>query len=164
MSQLCLHQLLVQPKAGPLWVGFCPLAAGLLARPTRNAPLMKSERFLCHATGRWVQGSARLEKVERNQSSDVHNTLVVNSSRPPALGVWLCVPLPACPRKNQQLGPQRVNTKQVRNKKHHANPPLQKIELQTCVAIHISTLKTISGQHTFFGRNRRCTNQRCKVV
>ena len=111
---------------------------------------MKSERFLCHATGRWVQGSACLQKVERNQSSDVHNTLVVNSSRPPALGVWLCVPLPACPRKHQQLGPRRVNTKQVRNKKHHANPPLLKLELQACVIIHMSTLKTISGQHTCF--------------
>ena len=38
-----------------------------------------------------MQGWARLEKDERNQSSDVHNTMVVNSSRPSALwGLVVC--------------------------------------------------------------------------
>ena len=43
--------------------------------------------------------------------------------------------------KNQQLGPRRVITEQVRNKKHHANPPLQEIELETCVSFRMSTLE-----------------------
>jgi len=79
-----------------LRAGFCTLAAGLVACPTRNAPLMKSERFLCHATGLWVRGSARLEKIDRNQPSDVHNTMVANSSRPPAL--WCLVVCPSACR------------------------------------------------------------------
>ena len=94
-------------RENPLWVGFWTLAAGLFARPTRNAPLMTSARSLCHAFLRWVQGSARPEKVERNQSSDVHNTLVVNSSGPPALWCLVVCPsacLPACPRKFRPSG------------------------------------------------------------
>ena len=154
-------------RENPLWVGFWTLAAGLFARPTRNAPLMTSARSLCHAFLRWVQGSARPEKVERNQSSDVHNTLVVNSSGPPALWCLVVCPSSAClpanvwtkrkvclpqydmvalaelfivyrpsqhnARRKEPAWPKRAHTVQVRNKKHHANPPMQKLELQTCV-------------------------------